>query len=133
MNCSMVYRSCDPELFAELEQFHRQYQTVIDPEIFTYRKQIAFYHDLHSLFAVLREHQIPLCMAQISQQKQVSVTDAYDLTLLLKIESGIVPNDISLVARWILSATGARVVGKRLSQDCSHQFYPFQRGLYSHS
>lgn len=121
-----------PELFAELEQFHRQYQTVIDPEIFTYRKQIAFYHDLHSLFAVLREHQIPLCMAQISQQKQVSVTDAYDLTLLLKIESGIVPNDIKFSeAAGFYLLTGANSGGKTAYlRTVAISFILFSAGAY---
>lgn len=102
-----------PELFAELESFHNQYGAVITPKIFAYSSQIAFYRDLHSFFSVLRRQQIPLFMPKIAEHKQVSLTDAYDLSLLLKMQSGIIPNDISFSeAKGFYLVTGANSGGK---------------------
>lgn len=85
-----------PDLFAELERFHNDYHAAFDLGIFNYINQISFYLDMKQLFTILRECNIPLTMPQIASDKIISINDARDISLLIKLESGkdIIPNDI---------------------------------------
>lgn len=102
-----------PQLFAQLERFHEQYQYLLDNRLFAYRNQFAFYLDLRLFFTAVGKAGIPLCMPKNSAARQTIIKDAYDVTLLLKTTSGIVPNDIEFSAEsgfYVL--TGANSGGK---------------------
>lgn len=102
-----------PELFQSLEAFHEQYQGFMDSSFFAYRNQLAFYLDLKAFYTALADSGIPLCMPKISTAKRTIVRDAYDITLLLKSTSSIVPNDIELDAdHGFFLLTGANSGGK---------------------
>ena len=102
-----------PQLFTDLERFHMRYQNLISSSLFAYRNQFAFYLDLKSFFTALGKDGIPLCLPRISAAKRTVIRDAYDITLLLKVSSGIVPNDIEFnTESGFYLLTGANSGGK---------------------
>lgn len=83
-----------PELFTRLEQFHNNYQKVFTVRLLYYIDQISFFLNMKQLFTALKEHNIPLSMPKVTADKKISINNAYDITLLTKMKSGIIPNDV---------------------------------------
>lgn len=102
-----------PDLFVKLGEFHNNYKHVFSFKVIDYIGQISFLLNMNQLFLALKQHDIPLAMAEVTDEKQISIHDAYDISLLLKIKSGIVPNDVEFNEEaGFLILTGANSGGK---------------------
>ena len=102
----LEYRACDEftsalisqhgELCGLAAEFHEKNQNKIDPAIFEYASELDFYLSVCSLCDRIKEAGIPLCRASVTEDEGISFTNAYDVTLLAKGETNIVPNDATL-------------------------------------
>lgn len=101
------------ELMKELKAFKSEFLSFYEPSIVYYRKEIEFYLTMVSLLQRIREVGIPLTYPTVAAGRVVNITEAYDVSLLAKNETDIVPNDISFTEEepfYIL--TGANGGGK---------------------
>ncbi len=102
-----------PEECKAFAAFHEKYGTLYDPSITEYRLQIGFYCAMAELLDRVKASGIPLTYPVLSEQRGISVTDAYDISLLAKNETHIVPNDISFTTQEpFYYLTGANGGGK---------------------
>lgn len=94
-------------------KFHEKYRALYDPAVTEYRLQIGFYLAMAGLLDRVSEAKIPLTYPVLSLQRKISVTDAYDISLLAKHETHIVPNDINFTPEEpFYYLTGANGGGK---------------------
>ena len=101
------------ELMKEFKAFKSEFLSFYEPSIVYYRKEIEFYLTMVSLLQRIREVGIPLTYPTVAEGRVVNITEAYDVSLLAKNETDIVPNDISFTEEepfYIL--TGANGGGK---------------------
>ena len=100
-------------LMKELKAFKGEFSSYYDPSITFYRKETEFYLTMLDFLDRIREVGIPLTYPTVAEGRLVSVTEAYDVSLLAKNETDIIPNDISFTEEepfYIL--TGANGGGK---------------------
>lgn len=101
------------ELMRELKAFKGEFSAYYSPSVTFYRKETEFYLTLLDLLDRIREVGIPLTYPTVADGRLVNITEAYDVSLLAKNETDIVPNDISFTEEepfYIL--TGANGGGK---------------------
>lgn len=102
-----------PEIFSHLTDFYQAYKEHFNPEIINYTKHISFYSNMKALYTELRSHNIPLTMPVVATKKEIKISSAYDISLLVKMESGIVPNDVDFnESQGFYILTGANGGGK---------------------
>ncbi len=102
-----------PKLFTQLESFHNQYQDIFRVSLFDYIDHISFFLHMNQLFSVLKQHNIPLAIPEIATNKKISIDEAYDVSLLIKMKSGIVPNNVDFnEEQGFFLLTGANSGGK---------------------
>lgn len=100
-------------LMKELKAFKTEFSSYYDPSITFYRKETEFYLTMLDFLDRIKEVGIPLTYPTISEGRSVNVIEAYDVSLLAKNETDIIPNDISFTEEepfYIL--TGANGGGK---------------------
>jgi DNA mismatch repair ATPase MutS len=100
-------------LMKELKEFKSEFFSYYDPSITYYRKETEFYLTMLDFLDRIKEVGIPLTYPTVADGRVVSVTEAYDVSLLAKNETDIIPNDISFTDEepfYIL--TGANGGGK---------------------
>lgn len=85
-----------PDLFAQLNAFHDNYQLFFTFDIFSCPAQLTYCLNIYRLFEELKQRGVSLCLPEIAQNKQLKVSAARDITLLPDIKGAIVPNDIDL-------------------------------------
>lgn len=83
-----------PEIFAAVADFYKKHKNFYEPEILRYKSEIDFYLVLADVSDRIKAAGIPLSYPQISADKRIDIVNAYDVTLLAKGETAIVPNDI---------------------------------------
>ncbi len=83
-----------PDVFEYFDWFFEKYEDFFNDGIMIYRGELAFYLELSEIFEKLRANGIPVTYPEISDTRQITVKNAYDITLLAKHEYHIVPNDI---------------------------------------
>jgi len=102
-----------PEQFAQFASFYQQNASRFDATIIRYADELQFYLAIDDLTNRIRQAGIPAIFPKIAQTKQIDVRDAYDITLLEKNETNIVPNDIQFtVEEPFFYLTGANGGGK---------------------
>jgi len=79
------------KLFKEFYEANRNYYI---KDILRYKIEIAFYLEFIKVFGEIKVNGIPMFYPVIAGSRKISVTDAYDITLLTKNEKNIIPNDI---------------------------------------
>lgn len=87
---SMLY----PEEMKLFKAFYESNHNYYISDILRYKTEIAFYLEFIALLNKVKTNNIPICYPTISETRNVSVSDAYDITLLTKDEKNIIPNDI---------------------------------------
>lgn len=100
---SIEYRASDEFTRALLEdhtelcdlasQFRKKYKDSADRALLTYADELSFCLALHSLAERIKDAGIPLCKPQISEKSEIRLYNGYDITLLEKGETNIIPND----------------------------------------
>ena len=101
------------ELMRELKAFKNEFSSYYDPSITFYMKETEFYLTMLDFLDRVKNVGIPLTYPTVADGRTVNITEAYDVSLLAKNETDIVPNDISFTEDepfYIL--TGANGGGK---------------------
>ena len=102
-----------PSLFAQFAQFREQFAHQYDRSVLAYRAELGFYLALCKLFDRVREAGIPLTYPRLAKKRVYRVRDAYDITLLAKNVTNIIPNDIDFTPEEpFFYLTGANGGGK---------------------
>ncbi len=102
-----------PELFQRLKRFHESYSELYSVAVTYYQKEIQFYLVMLDFFDRIREAGIPLTFPVVCEGRGISVTEAYDVSLLAKDETHIIPNDIEFTDKEpFFFLTGANGGGK---------------------
>lgn len=102
-----------PELMKELKSFKSEFISYYRSNIVYYRKEIEFYLTMLDFTDRIREAGIPLIYPSIAEGRIINITEAYDVSLLAKNETNIVPNDISFTREEpFYFLTGANGGGK---------------------
>ena len=105
--------SLRPELMEELKSFKREYHSYYRSNIVYYRKEIEFYLTMLDFIDRIKEAGIPLTYPTVADGRIINITEAYDVSLLAKGETNIVPNDISFTTEEpFYFLTGANGGGK---------------------
>jgi len=102
-----------PQTRKDLDEYHKKHGGRFDAEVLEYIGPIEFYLDMKLFLTELEKLEMPLCYPKISQAKQIEISDARDISLLISMKSGIVPNDVDFSAKerfYLL--TGANGGGK---------------------
>ncbi len=105
--------SLDLELMKKLGSFKSEFLSYYRSNIVYYRKEIEFYLAMLDFTDKITEAGIPLTYPTVGEGRIISVTEAYDVSLLAKGETNIVPNDISFTTEEpFYFLTGANGGGK---------------------
>lgn len=83
-----------PEIFALISAFYNKHKNFFELEILRYKVEIDFYLVMADVFDRIRAAGIPMCFPKISDTKRIDIVNAYDVTLLTKGETSVIPNDI---------------------------------------
>jgi len=102
-----------PSQFAKAEAFSDKYRTVISGEIFDYLEELTFIDGILQFTALASSKGIPYSFPRVSDKKCIDFKNVYDITLLKKEGTVIVPNDVSFTeAEPFFYLTGANGGGK---------------------
>ncbi len=102
-----------PDFFKKLAAFYERYRGLYSESVTYYAKELRFYLTMLAFFDRIGEAGIPLTFPTPVEGRGISVTDAYDVSLLAKNETKIVPNDIDFTeAEPFYYLTGANGGGK---------------------
>lgn len=105
--------SLRPELMKELKSFKNEFLSYYRSNIVYYRKEIEFYLTMLDFIDRIKEVGIPLTYPTVAEGRIINITEAYDVSLLAKNETNIVPNDISFTTEEpFYFLTGANGGGK---------------------
>ncbi|MBP5245412.1 MAG: hypothetical protein J6036_03045 [Clostridia bacterium] len=96
-----------------LDSFYEKYHTLYDESVRYYYDECEFYLSVITLIKKAKEIGVPFCFPDYSLSRQITAKDAYDVTLIAKGESSIVPNDVSFTdTEPFYYLTGANDGGK---------------------
>ena len=102
-----------PEEMRVIKEFYDGNRNYYISDILMYKTEIAFYTEFIKVFNQIKSNGIPMCYPKVSPTRKISVTDAYDITLLTKDEKIIIPNDIDFTDNEpFFYLTGANGGGK---------------------
>jgi len=82
-----------PEAFLAFRDFYGRYQGLFDASILSYRFELGFYMEALRLMDRIRASGLPLCWPRPAAEKRLEIRGLYDISLLLKDGTEIVPND----------------------------------------
>lgn len=82
-----------PELFASAKEFYDKYRLLVRGEIFDYIGELEFLAGVLRFTEYAVSRGIPYCFPSLSEKKEIMLKDVYDVTLLKKEGTEIVPND----------------------------------------
>ena len=102
------------ESYSQIKAFFENNLSFYDDKIITYKEQIEFYVSVSQLLCKVRKRNIPTTYPIIDDnEKKIFISDAYDISLIAKNQSFIVPNDIDFFGKYSFSfLTGANGGGK---------------------
>lgn len=102
------------ECYSLIKEFYEKNAAFYDSEIIEYKSQLEFFVNVSKLFIKVRERNIPVVYPIIdSSKKEIFIADAYDISLIAKNQSFIIPNDIDFSDKYTFTfLTGANGGGK---------------------
>ncbi len=102
-----------PAELARLKAFFEAYGSLYQEAVVYYQRELRFYLVMLDFFDRIREAGIPLTFPTVREERVLSVTEAYDVSLLAKGETHIIPNDIAFTEEEpFFFLTGANGGGK---------------------
>ncbi len=105
--------SLNPELMRKLKAFKSEYLSYYRPNIVYYRKEIEFYLTMLDFTDRITDAGIPLTYPTVGEGRIINITEAYDVSLLAKNETNIIPNDVRFTTEEpFYFLTGANGGGK---------------------
>ena len=84
-----------PKEFDAFRDFYRKNEAYFDVSLLGYRLELSFCIEITRLGDRIRKAGIPLTFPRIAQTKKIDIRNCYDITLLSKDETSIVPNDVA--------------------------------------
>ncbi len=107
------YLTLYPDEFNKFSDFYKKYSDLYCSEITSYKTELGFYLTMLKLFDRIRELNIPLVYPKIADTHVIKIKNAYDISLIAKNETNIIPNDIDFNdAEPFYYLTGANGGGK---------------------
>ena len=107
--CGRVY----PEVFAEAVELLGNYRSTVTGEIFDYLPELKFVSETVKFTKRAALAGLPYCFPELSDERCIDLKNVYDITLLKKEGTVIVPNDVSFSeAEPFFYLTGANGGGK---------------------
>lgn len=103
-----------PECYSPVKDFYEKYSSFYNASLIDYKVQIEFYFYVSMLLKRVRERNIPVIYPTINaSEKNIFISDAYDISLIAKNQSFIIPNDIDFSDKYSFAfLTGANGGGK---------------------
>lgn len=102
-----------PEQFAKASEFASRYRPLISGEIFDYSEELEFINGIIEFTNLASSKGIPYSFPELSENKEISFSKVYDVTLLKKEGTVIVPNDVEFTEKEpFFYLTGANGGGK---------------------
>ncbi len=102
-----------PEECAQATQFLKSYRFLITGELFEYISELKFLTETLRFTKRATAAGIPCCFPELSDSKQITLKNVYDITLLKKEGTTIVPNDVNFTENEpFFYLTGANGGGK---------------------
>jgi len=83
-----------PETFNALKGFYERNRNFFEDDILRYKSELSFYLDVTALSAKISAANIPITFPRIASEMKVDISNCYDVTLLTKGETNIIPNDV---------------------------------------
>jgi ABC-type lipoprotein export system ATPase subunit len=127
-----AYTSQHPEIVAKLSGFYNTYVSLFDPNILILQPQMEFYLSMNKIKNILLDKNIPVCIPKIVNKTNVMIKSCYDISLLTKNVTQIIPNDIKFdesEAFYVL--TGKNGGGKTTYiRSIGFAFFLFMGGFY---
>ncbi|MBQ4064685.1 MAG: hypothetical protein IJD10_01150 [Clostridia bacterium] len=84
-----------PEAVSRLKSFYEGFRELYAEAVTYYQRELQFYLVMLDFFDRIREADIPLTFPTVCEERGIRVTEAYDVSLLAKNETNIIPNDIA--------------------------------------
>ncbi len=102
-----------PSAFESAAAFYREFRVLVSGEIFSYLAELRFILGIADFTEMASNAGIPHSFPKISDSRVLSLTDIYDITLLKKEGTVIIPNDASFSpSEPFFYLTGANGGGK---------------------
>lgn len=102
-----------PEFFKKLALFYDRYKGLYSASVTYYSKELLFYLTMLDFLDKIKKAGIPLIFPTMKEGRGISVSEAYDVSLLAKNETNIIPNDIEFTeSAPFFYLTGANGGGK---------------------
>ncbi len=103
----------NPETFSRASEFYQSYRSLISGEIFDYSDELHFVLSVVDFTRNAEKHGIPYSFPKLSVKKELHLRSVYDITLLKKEGTVIVPNDADFTpSEPFFYLTGANGGGK---------------------
>ncbi len=103
----------NPTVFEKAAVFYKNYRTLISGEIFEYLNELKFILNVTDFTRNAENSGLPCAFPEISKGKELHLSSVYDITLLKKEGTVIVPNDINFTENEpFFYLTGANGGGK---------------------
>ena len=102
-----------PEELSAAAEFLGKYRSLVTGEIFDYIPELKFVLGIVSFTKKAAEIGLPYCFPELSGEKKIALKNVYDITLLKKEGTDIIPNDVDFsTAEPFFYLTGANGGGK---------------------
>ena len=102
-----------PEEFAAAANFMSKYRPLIMGDMFEYAEELKFIEAIVKFTRKAEKSGIPYCFPRLTDKKQILFKNVYDVTLLKKEGTKIVPNDVTFTeSEPFFYLTGANGGGK---------------------
>lgn len=96
-----------------LNQFHTKYSDYFNVDIFNFSRDLRYYLKLKILYQELDRYNIAYCRPVIEKEKNISLTDCTDITLITKGVNPVVTNNIKIEKEQPINiVTGVNSGGK---------------------
>lgn len=102
-----------PEEFKLFKEFYDEFSSLYDSSILQYRSELNFYLEVAEIIDRVKAAGMPVCMPEVSEEKQFIIRGSRDISLIAKDVVNIVPNDVEFTAEEpFCYLTGANGGGK---------------------
>jgi len=83
-----------PNQFQSFREFFKNHKDYFQTELLNYALELDFLNEIVKLTLRVRQAGIPMICPKISEEKKIDIRSCYDITLLSKNETRIIPNDV---------------------------------------
>mgnify|MGYP003306687373 CR=1 FL=1 len=112
------------ESYSKIKDFYQKHSSFYEREIVVYKEQIEFYVNVSKLINRIKERDIPIIYPFInSAEKKICISDAYDISLIAKNQSFIIPNDIDFSDKYVFVGPSIRMTDVEFKKNREKLIY----------